>query len=192
MTTPEAIDRQLEQIRSGDRTAFQALFRHYYPDVCRTVHRYIVDPGLTEDLAQEVFVRFWEKRERINIESNPGAYLRRMGVNEALAHLRKKTRFQADELPLHLPGKYADSADEQLGVDELQGRIDGAVAKLPERCRLVFQLSRYEELSNREIAEQLDISIKTVENQMTKALRSLREDLSDYLPVGVVCSFLAF
>lgn len=171
----------LERVRSGDRVAFRGLFKAHYPDVCRTIHRYIADPGLTEDLGQEVFVRFWQKRERIEVSSNLGAYLRRMGVNEALGYLRKKTRFQADELPIHLPGHVAANADEQLGVNELQGRINTAVAKLPARCRLVFELSRYEELSNREIAEQLDISVKTVENQMTKALKTLRVELSDYL-----------
>lgn len=169
-------------MQSGDRAAFKTVFSGHYKDVCRTIHRYIIDPGLTEDLAQEVFVRLWQKRERLNIKSNLPAYLRRMAVNEALAHLRKKTRFQADELPIHLPGLVASTADENLAANELQVRINKVVESLPDRCRLVFQLSRYEELSNREIAEQLEISVKTVENQMTKALRTMREGLADYLP----------
>lgn len=191
MTASETTLPLLERVRSGDRSAFRVLFQAHYPDVCRTIHRYIVDPGLTEDLGQEVFVRFWNKREKIEVSSNLGAYLRRMGVNEALGYLRKKTRFQADELPIHLPGHVAANADEQLGVMELQDRINAAVAKLPARCRLVFELSRYEELSNREIAEQLEISIKTVENQMTKALKTLRVELSDYLGVWLVLVWLA-
>ena len=190
MTSSQTAIDQVERIKAGDRSAFRALFHAQYPGVCQTIHRYIADPGLTEDLAQEVFVRFWNKRDKIDVSSNPGAYLRRMGVNEALAHLRKKTRFQADELPIHLPGYLAADADEQLGANELQSRINAAVATLPERCRLVFELSRYEELSNREIAEQLDISVKTVENQMTKALKTLRTELSDYL--GVVLAILLF
>lgn len=190
MTSSQTSIDQLERIKAGDRSAFRAFFHAQYAGVCQTIHRYIADPGLTEDLAQEVFVRFWNKREQLNISSNPAAYMRRMGVNEALAHLRKKTRFQADELPLHLPGYLAADADEQLGANELQSRINKAVQQLPERCRLVFELSRYEELSNREIAEQLDISIKTVENQMTKALKTLRKELSDYLGVGIVMVLL--
>lgn len=178
-------------MRDNDRAAFKAIFSEHYQNVCRTIHRYIVDPGLTEDLAQEVFVRLWQKRQKLQINSNLPAYLRRMAVNEALGYLRKKTRFQADELPIHLPGFIAPSADEQLGMNELQYRIQKAVSGLPDRCRLVFELSRYEELSNREIAEQLEISVKTVENQMTKALRTLREELSDYLGAALLLLYFS-
>lgn len=178
-------------MRLHDRAAFKAIFSTHYKDVCRVIYRYVGDPGLTEDLGQEVFVRLWQKRDKVEISSNLGAYLRRMAVNEALAHLRKKTRFQADELPVHLPGHVAAGADDELAADELQHRINTVVASLPDRCRLIFELSRYEDLSNREIAEQLDISVKTVENQMTKALRTLREALADYLPLGLLMAYFS-
>lgn len=171
----------LKKIQQGDRTALQAIFDQYYELICKTIFRFVQDPGLTEDLAQEVFIRFWEKRENINIDSNLGAYLRRMAVNEALAYLRKKSRYQADELPIHLPGPQAASADQALEVEELSKSISIAIDSLPPRCRTIFQLSRFEELTYREIGEQLDISIKTVENQMGKALKVLREKLSGYL-----------
>lgn len=179
----------LSQFFEGDKSAFKAIFTAYYPKVCAVTYRYLNDPGLAEDLAQEVFVRLWQKREQLQINSNLGAYLRRMAVNEALAHLRKKTRFQADELPIHLPNFVASEADEALDTQELQQKINEAISMLPDRCRLIFELSRYEELSNREIAEQLDISIKTVENQMTKALRSLRAALGDYLVALLIALF---
>ncbi|MEM8586393.1 MAG: RNA polymerase sigma-70 factor [Bacteroidota bacterium] len=179
------IAEEMVALRSDDREAFKQLFANNYQDVCRVIHRYIVDPGISEDLAQEVFIRLWNKRHDISIETNLPAYLRRMGVNEALAYLRKKTRFKADELPLHLPGKTAASADEQSDLHELQDRIAQALEKLPPRCRLVFELSRYEDLSNREIAEQLQLSIKTIENQMTKALKMLRSELADYLGLAL-------
>lgn len=185
MSVAPNIASEMDALRSNDRSAFKQLFAAHYQDVCRVIHRYIADPGITEDLAQEVFIRLWKKRHDISIETNLPAYLRRMGVNEALAYLRKKTRFKADELPLHLPGKTAPSADEQSDLHELQDRIASALKKLPPRCRLVFELSRYEDLSNREIAEQLELSIKTVENQMTKALRMLRTELADYLGIAL-------
>ncbi|MEL6274029.1 MAG: RNA polymerase sigma-70 factor [Bacteroidota bacterium] len=181
----------IDQMQDDDRSAFRSIFAEHYQNVCRTIHRYIVDPGLTEDLAQEVFVRFWQKRHQLTISSNLPAYLRRMAVNEALAHLRKKTRFQADELPIHLPGYVASAADEQLDASDLQQRINAAVAELPDRCRLVFELSRYEELSNKEIAEQLGISVKTVENQMTKALKSLRTQLAEYLGTALLMLYFS-
>ena len=171
----------LGQLRTGDRSAMRAIFDQQYQPVCQAIFRFVQDPGLSEDLAQEVFVRFWEKRESIQVDSNLPAYLRRMAVNEALAYLRKKTRYQADELPTHLPGQQAAAADEQLATAELSQRITVAINALPPRCRAVFQLSRFEEKTYQEIADTLDISIKTVENQMGKALRIMREKLGDYL-----------
>lgn len=171
----------LGQLRSGDRTALRAIFDQQYEPVCKAIFRFVQDPGLTEDLAQEVFVRFWEKREQIKVDSNLSAYLRRMAVNEALAYLRKKTRFRADELPIHLPGQHAAPADEQLATQELSIRITAAISSLPPRCRAVFQLSRFEDKTYQEIADTLEISVKTVENQMGKALKILREKLGDYL-----------
>ena len=171
----------LARLRQDDRSALQLLFQQQYAMVCTVIRRYVVDPGLMEDLAQEVFVRFWEKRHQINVDSNLPAYLRRMAVNEALAHLRKKTRFAPDELPTHLPGHLSAPADEALLADDLKSAVRVAIDKLPPRCRAVFQLSRFEELTYAEIAERLDISVKTVENQMGKALRVLREELSSFL-----------
>lgn len=171
----------LGQLRSGDRSAMRSIFDQQYEPVCKAIFRFVQDPGLTEDLAQEVFVRFWEKRENIQVDSNLPAYLRRMAVNEALAYLRKKTRYLADELPVQLPGQQVAAADEQLATEELSQRIAAAINTLPPRCRAVFQLSRFEEKTYQEIADTLDISIKTVENQMGKALRILREKLGDYL-----------
>ncbi len=184
----------LERLRSDDRTALHAIFSAQYEPVCRVIRRFIVDPALVEDLAQEVFVRFWEKRAEIEITSNLPAYLRRMAVNEALAHLRRKTRFAPDELPEHLPGFTAAAADEQLQAGELRLAIRQAIDELPPRCKAVFQLSRFEEMSYQEIADQLDISIKTVENQMGKALRLLRDRLRQYttLVLAVVLHFLGF
>lgn len=171
----------LGQMRTGDRTAMRHIFDGQYVNVCQAIFRFVQDPGLTEDLAQDVFVRFWEKRTAIQVETNLTAYLRRMAVNEALAYLRKKSRYLADELPVHLPGQQAAAADEALATTELAERITAAINALPPRCRAVFQLSRFEEKSYQEIADTLDISIKTVEHQMGKALRMLREKLGDYL-----------
>lgn len=175
-------NRQLmTRLQAGDRSALRTLFEQEYSSVCSVIRRYTSDPGLMEDLAQEVFLRFWQKAPQLDVTSNLPAYLRRMAVNEALAYFRKKSRYQADELPAQLPGRTAGAADEQLEADELSVAVTRAVNGLPERCRIIFQLSRYEEMSYREIAEQLGISIKTVENQMGKALRVLREELAPFL-----------
>jgi RNA polymerase sigma-70 factor (ECF subfamily) len=179
----------LERLRRDDKTALKALFQLHYPSVCQTIHRFITDKNLVEDLAQEVFVRFWEKRQQIQVHSSLAAYLRRMGVNEALAYLRRHKRFD-EELTPQITGEATFSAEDQYLHTELEQTVHAAIDTLPPRCRMVFQMSRFEDLTYREIAEQLNISVKTVENQMGKALKLLREQLQGYLHLwGWVLSF---
>ncbi len=105
-----------------------------------------------------------------------------MAVNEAISHLRKIKKLQANiELENTLPLEGSERSDASFMEAELSGRIKDALDKLPEKCRIVFVMSRYEELSYKEIALQLEISVKTVENQIGKALRILRGELKDYL-----------
>ncbi|MDV7397344.1 sigma-70 family RNA polymerase sigma factor, partial [Arthrospira platensis SPKY1] len=86
----------LVRLRSGDRTALRAIFEAHYELVCQSAYRLVQDRSTAEDLAQEVFLRFWEKRERITITVSLPAYLRRMAINEALGHLRRQQRWQQD------------------------------------------------------------------------------------------------
>lgn len=138
-----------------------------------------------EDLAQEVFVRFWEKRHSLQITSSLPGYLRRMAINEALGYLRRNKLF-TEELDPKTNTELSPDVEGQLLHSELEQQIRDAIDQLPPRCRTVFQLSRFEELTYQEIADQLDISIKTVENQMGKALKVLREQLHQYLKVIVL------
>lgn len=177
----ERTDDILTRLRADEKAALKDLFQEYYLSVCKTIHRFIRDKSTVEDLAQEVFIRFWEKRQQIEINSSLSAYIRRMAINEALAYLRRNKRFDDREVtPDIVPGT-ADSTEAQFLQQELEARVREAVNELPPRCRTVFQLSRYEELTYQEIADQMEISIKTVENQMGKALRILRERLRSYL-----------
>jgi len=169
-----------KRLRANDKTALKELFQQYYPSVCRQINRYVVDTNLAKDLAQNVFIRFWEKRATIKVNSNVGAYLARMGVNEALAHLRKKNIFN-EEIEEKFIKDQAYSAEETYLQGELKEKITEAINELPPKCRAIFQMSRYEELSYKEIAAKLEISIKTVENQMGKALRVLRARLKGYI-----------
>jgi RNA polymerase sigma-70 factor (ECF subfamily) len=177
----EKTDDILTRLRADDKAAFKELFQEYYLFVCKTIHRFIRDRSTVEDLAQEVFIRFWDKRQQIDINSSLSAYIRRMAINEALAYLRRNKRLDDREMTPDLVPGTSDSAEEQFLHQELETRVRNAINGLPPRCRTVFQLSRYEELTYQEIADQMEISIKTVENQMGKALRILREQLRSYL-----------
>ncbi|MEN0003114.1 MAG: RNA polymerase sigma-70 factor [Bacteroidota bacterium] len=170
----------LARLGRDDKTALKELFHLHYQSVCQAICRFIPDRSLVEDLAQEVFVRFWEKRATIQVHSSIAAYLRKMAVNEALAHLRKRKGYTEELTPQHST-ETDYSAEEQFLHSELEQTVHQAIATLPPRCGLVFKMSRFEDLSYKEIAAQLDISVKTVENQMGKALKLLREQLQSYL-----------
>lgn len=169
------------RLKSNDRTVLRELFDAHYKSVCGAIHRLVGDRGVTEDLAQQVFIRFWEKREKINITTSPGAYLHRMAINEALAFLRSKKNRSPEEITATTPMGAAPDVEEGVLTGELQEQILRAVNTLPPRCKAVFQLSRFEEMSYQEIATELGISVKTVEHQIGKALRVMREQLKPYL-----------
>lgn len=167
----------LARLQADDRTALQEIFQLHYAPVCTVMRRIIPDIPTVEDLAQEVFLRFWQKRHQIQINTSLSAYLHRMAINEALGYLRRQRYFEEVS-----PGaESGDDASERVIHQELQNNIRQAVDRLPPKCRAVFCLSRFEERSYLEIAQEMGISVKTVENQMTKALKFLRQELRDYL-----------
>ncbi|MEM6317137.1 MAG: RNA polymerase sigma-70 factor [Bacteroidota bacterium] len=172
----------LALLKADDPRTVKRLFYQFYPFLCNTIFRILKDKALAEDLAQDTFFKFWEKRQTIDIQTSLKAYLRRMAVNEALYHIRKNKKFQKDsEAEVNDLGGATDSVEEQLLHQELEAKIAAAIQTLPPRCQQVFRLSRFEDLSYKEIAAKLDISIKTVENQMGKALKILRSAMKDYL-----------
>ena len=164
----------LDRIRQDDEAAFRAFFEEYYRYLVATAYQYLQESQLAKDLAQDVFVEVWDKRHTLRIEGAPKAYLRRAVINKCLNRLKREQRMDmTDPVELPDPGS-APEAPGQLAADELQAVVDRTIAALPERCRVVFCLSRFEEKSHKEIAAALGISTKTVENQMTKALKALR------------------
>jgi len=167
------------RLRAGESTALDELFRRYYVDLCRTALRFVNDEQEAEDIVQNLFISLWEKRasQQENLGS-VGPYLRRAVRNRSLNYLRDQKRIPIDEgdVPETLAAK--EFADDELTQDELRDRIHTAIDALPERCRLVFVMSKLEDMTHKEIAGALEISPKTVENQMTRAYRFLRASLS--------------
>lgn len=183
-------DKELIELlgKDGER-AIELLFQQYYAYLCRSAYRILPDRQLVEDLAQEVFIELWRRRNRLRISTSLKAYLRRAAVNKALNYIRdhRKVFLEREEhLPLSDP---SPDARLQMEADELQELIDEAIDGLPERCRLVFILSRFEDMTYNEIAAQLGISVKTVENQISKALGLLREVLAPYILHGLLLFF---
>ena len=161
--------------------AVELLFRRYYTLVTHSVYRVVPDRNTAEDLAQEVFYDLWRKRQKLKITTSLPAYLRRAAVNKSLNYVRDRKMKFTDEEQLPEFKSEAVTVHQKLNAEELQKKITEAVDSLPERCRAVFALSRFEEMSYKEIAGKLDISVKTVENQISKALGIMRTALEPFM-----------
>ena len=177
----ENLEHIITRLLADDASVMKELFSRHYSSTCNAIFKFIKDKNLVEDLAQNVFIRFWEKRHQLNITTSIGAYLNRMAINEALGHIRKYKKIKIEEITPITPVGVAENAAQNLMHDELKSQINAAINSLPPKCQLVFKLSRFEDLTYKEIAAKLDISVKTVENQMGKALRVLREKMKPYL-----------
>ncbi len=181
MPLPEAdIAGIVKEIHLGDASAFKKFFHGLYPDIFRFLYRYTRDQEAAKDLTQEAFVRFWQARDRINGDLAPKLYLFRIARNLAVENAcrQKRTKRESDlpeNLLVRLSYDPSDAYERSLAADKIQESL----SLLPERCRAVFVLSRYHDLSYQEIARSLDISIQTVKNQMNKALSILRKCLAE-------------
>ncbi len=174
-------------IRSGDIASFEMLFNTYYSTLCRFAVSYLRDPEDAEEVVQASFIGFWEKRESISIDTSLKAYLFRSVRNACLNELKRQKVRQLHASQVAMDGEPQSEASDRIAMkQELEEKIQEAMGCLPEQCRLIFQMSRFEELKYKEIAEQLGLSVKTVENQMGKALKIMREQLKDYLPLIII------
>jgi RNA polymerase sigma-70 factor (ECF subfamily) len=172
----------LERLRRGDTTAFDTIFRTWYGPLVGTAERMLRDRAVAEELVQDVMLELWRRRETLSSEGSAQAYLFQATRNRVLNHLRHVKIEQRSEPELRDDSPASPHADSALAHEELTVAIQRAVQALPDRCREVFELSRVHGLKYAEIAKTLGISVKTVEAQMGKALRTLRERLAAWLP----------
>ncbi|WP_044653496.1 RNA polymerase sigma-70 factor [Bacteroides congonensis] len=172
----------LSAVQRGDQKAFDTLFRRYYPMLCAYGHRF-VDLEDAEEIVEDSLLWIWENRETLVIESSLNSYLFKMVYRRALnklAHIdatqRADTRFYEEMQEMLQDTDYYQ-------VEELTRRIEGAVAALPESYREAFVMHRFRDMSYKEIAETLGVSPKTIDYRIQQALKQLRTDLKDYLPL---------
>jgi RNA polymerase sigma-70 factor (family 1) len=169
----------LDLLRLDDREAFEILYNKYSAKLFHAAYNLFRDSDVCEDLVQELFIDLWTKRNQLNITSLE-SYLKVAIRHRVIYYIRTQKATLDLEVVEELIEKY--TADSKLLQNDISQLLETNVAQLPEKCRQIFTLSRKEYLSNKEIASRLNISIKTVENQMTIALRYLRTGLTDYLP----------
>lgn len=166
----------LNLIKAGDHLAFKHLFELYFPCLCRFIRLYIREPGVAEDIVLDIFAGIWEKRETLQVEITLKAYLFQSVRNRALNYLRDNDRFVTLN---DFSSLERFENDDTFEIKELQRLIQEAILSLSPKCREVFNKSRTENLSNKEIAYQLNIRVKAVEAQITKALKQIRAYLGD-------------
>lgn len=170
----------LKVVTNDDEVAYYKLFNQFYTPLCVYAFRYVRSMQTREDIVQDVFFKLWNDRKSIQITSSIRTYLLVATKNHCLNYLQRK------ELELSYEQKLINEFNETLSevdlysLSELQGMVDQAIAKLPEKYRIVFEMSRFQNLTYREIADKQGISIKTVEAHMSKALIILRSELKDY------------
>ena len=181
----------IQALRAGEEDPFEIVFRSFYPALCRYAGSIVNDDDQAEDIVQQVFINIWEKRHTITFHVSAKSYLYRAVHNRCLNYLEQnkvRQMYASENSTMAEPASPPDLPQHQR---ELQLQITNAINKLPEQCRIIFKLSRFEEMKYAEIAAHLGISIKTVENQMGKALRVLREELKEYLPLVILlCSYI--
>jgi RNA polymerase sigma-70 factor (ECF subfamily) len=177
-------DDLLARLRHGDAAAFDAVFRAWYAPLVRLADALLHDRGAAEEVVQDVMLELWRRRESLDPAGTPQAYLFRSTRNRALNQLRHRRVQARTEPQLVAEAPASPRADLGLGADELERTIRDAVESLPPRCREVFELSRVHGLKYGEIAATLGVSVKAVEAQMGRALRTLRERLAPWLPGG--------
>ena len=172
----------LSAVQRGDQKAFDTLFRRYYPMLCAYGHRF-VELEDAEEIVEDSLLWIWENRETLVIESSLNSYLFKMVYRRALnklAHIdatqRADTRFYEEMQEMLQDTDYYQ-------IEELAKRIEDAVAALPESYREAFVMHRFRDMSYKEIAETLGVSPKTIDYRIQQALKQLRVDLKDYLPI---------
>ncbi|WP_226293995.1 RNA polymerase sigma-70 factor [Aquimarina algicola] len=175
----------IKNIREGNEEAFKILFELYYSKLLYVAQNYISNKEDAEEIVQDVFVKIWKKRADISININ--GYLFKSTKNSCLDYLRsKKNKLSRSNNTLQLEAvinynALSDSSASLLLEKELEQKIYASLSLLPEKCKRVFIKSRIEGLKNKEISDELDISIKTVENHMSKAIKHMRLHLREFL-----------
>lgn len=168
------------KIKSGDRVAFNTLFNTHYTPLVRFAFTFLQDKDEAEEVIQDIFVRIWEQRASINITTNIKSYLFSSARNRSINKIKS---VQTRQNILSEINQYQTQTGEH-GYNEsaeLKTAIEEAIKQLPEKCQTIFLLSREEELTYKQIAQKLNLSEKTIENQMGIALKKLRITLSPYL-----------
>lgn len=172
----------LEKINKGDVKAFEVIFKKYYQMLCNFSCKYLHDMDKAEEIVQDLFCNLWDKKGELNIHSSLKSYLFRSAFNNSINYLKHRgIEGKYEKYIKESSQDFSFDPSDEIKALEMNEIIEGTLNSLPERIRIVFQLNRFEGLKYHEIAEKLSLSVKTIEANMTKALKLLRHNLREYL-----------
>ncbi len=173
-------------LHNGDEKTFETIFKHWFEKLVNYAYKLIKNDDLASEIVEDFFVYFWENLQKIEINTSLNAYFFKSIHNRCLKEIRHELIKQKYEnfTKLSVDNNFYDTEIpiSPLLTQELQQKIDFAVNQLPHQCKEIFTLSRFEDLSYKEIAEKLQLSENTVKTQIKRALKKLRTELADYLP----------
>ena len=181
-------DEQIARLLSNkDEATFERVFKTHYKSLHAYAFTMLKDEDEAEEMVQQVFFKLWERSEHLSFSGPIAAYLYRAVHNESLNFIKHQKVKAGHQLHVAYSMKNkSEQASPKMIRKELENKFREALNELPEQCRTVFQLSRFEDMKYKEIADKLDISVKTVENHMGKALKLLRTKLVDFLPLLLI------
>ena len=177
----------LERIRKGDENAFEHFFRTYYKPLCQFSYKILKDTVVAEEIVQDIFYHFWEKRQSLELILSVKSYLYKAVHNNSLKYLRhQKIVFDHEARVKISQSNEFELQENYAEMGEISHIITKTLISVPERTREIFRLNRDEGLKYQEIAEQLNISVKTVEAHITSLLKLFRENLKEYLLIIII------
>jgi RNA polymerase sigma-70 factor, ECF subfamily len=184
MTERERIDSFLfEELKNGNSRAFDKIFNDQYPNLCRFAYSIVHDEDSAHSLVQHVFIRLWESHASLDHISHLNSYLTTMVRNHCLNFIkREKRNTKLEDIPAGAQSE--NTTENQVDVHDFEEQLIIALSALPERCKMAFEYSRFENFTNKEIAHKMEITTKGVEALIGRALKSLRISLVDYLPTS--------
>ncbi|MEI7420580.1 MAG: RNA polymerase sigma-70 factor [Prolixibacteraceae bacterium] len=174
-----------EELKSGNKRAFDQIFKENYPNLCRFAFSIVHDEDAAHSLVQDVFVKLWENRASLNHVDRLLPFLTAMTRNHSLNYIkREKRNIQLADVPIE--AQTGDTTENQVDADSFEEHLIIALSLLSERCKVAFEYRRFENLTSKEIALKMDISVKGVEALIGRALKSLRISLADFLPSAMI------
>jgi RNA polymerase sigma-70 factor (family 1) len=183
-------------LKQGDKTAFDKLFHLFHHKIYLFCRHYHLTKEEAEEIVQEVYLKMWLNRGNLNVSHNIQSFIYTIAKNMIFNHFKRKI-YQKAAYEYHLNHQDPYQMEQEIICNDLELIMEKAIGKLPQKRRIIFNLSRKEGLSNKEIAKKLDISLKTVESQMRLSLQYLRQVLknnSDIVPaiVWILCFYINY